>query len=466
MVKTLFDNIAIRTRLGFLIAFLLLILSYILTFISTQKVIDQANRVNQTNRVIHDLDKVLGYVVQGESSFRGYLITEDPVLLQYYERNTLLIDSILKVLRVKVKDNDEQIANLDQLRNLVNERISWIQDFNDKYSPKEVEIPLLRADLKNGIKTNEAIERQVIKMQLVESNVWQTRGKEVSEYTGLIKVFNTISIILAILFTLFSLIVYNKENRAKKEETKKAREFRKQLENRIEELADLNKELIDLRSLEKYAVTGRIARTIAHEVRNPLTNINLSIEQLRSEVAETENTELFFKMIIRNSERINNLVSDLLNSTRVTELNFEKVSVNDILDESLEMALDRIELKQIKVIKDYEQEICAISADVQKLKVAFLNIVVNAIEAMDTYGILTLKTFTEKDKCVVKIMDNGIGMSKEQLDKLFEPYFTTKEKGNGLGLANSQNIILGHNGTISVESTPGEGSSFTISLDF
>lgn len=278
--------------------------------------------------------------------------------------------------------------------------------------------------------------------------------------------FNTISIILAILFTLFSLIVYNKENKAKKEETNKAREFRKQLETRIQELADLNKELIDLRSLEKYAATGRIARTIAHEVRNPLTNINLSIEQLKTEVPETETTELFFKMIVRNSERINNLVSDLLNSTRVTELKFADVNVNDIVNESLAMALDRIELKQIKVVKDFEMDMCTIPVDVQKIQLAFLNIIVNAIEAMESQGILTIKTANEKEKCVVRISDNGIGMNKAEMDKLFEPYFTTKEKGNGLGLANSQNIILGHNGTISAISEPGVGTTFTVILKF
>ena len=466
MVKILFDKIAIRTRLGFLIAFFLLILSYFLTYISTQKVIDQANRVNQTNKVIHDLDKVLSYVVHGESSFRGYLITQDSLLHKNYERNTLLVDSTLKLIREKLSDNKEQVANLDQLENLVRNKVVWMNNFHDRFTPSQVETSAFRDELKNGIRTTEEIENQVIKMQLVESGIWQQRGKEVSEYTGLIKVFNTISIILAILFTLFSLLVYNNENKAKREETKKARDFRKLLETRINELAELNKELIDLRSLEKYAVTGRIARTIAHEVRNPLTNINLSIEQLKTEVPETDTTDLFFKMIVRNSERINNLVSDLLNATRVTELKFVDVSVNEILDESLDMALDRIELKQIKVVKEYEESMCSISADVQKIKIAFLNIIVNAIEAMETKGELNIRTNTEKDKCVVKISDNGVGMSREQVDKLFEPYFTTKEKGNGLGLANTQNIILGHNGSIYGESTPGVGTTFTITLNF
>lgn len=465
MVKIFLDKIASRTRLGFLIAFFLLILSYFLTFLSTQKVINQANRVNQTNRIIHDLDRVLNYVIHGESAYKGYLLTKDSVLLKKYESNTSLADSTLKVLKIKVIDNKEQVANLNELIRLVEENIVRMKEFQTNAS-SNLDTPSARIELRNRGRAVENIENQIVKMQLVESNIWQTRGQEVSEYTGLIKIFNTISIILAILFTLFSLVVYNKENKAKMEEASKAKDFRKQLETRIHELADLNKELIDLRSLEKYAVTGRIARTIAHEVRNPLTNINLSIEQLKTEVPETETTEMFFSMIVRNSERINNLVSDLLNSTRVTELKFVDVSVKDILNESLKTALDRIDLKQIKVVKDYEKQMCKVSADIQKLQLAFLNIIVNAIEAMENRGILTIKTSTEKEKCVVRISDNGIGMNKEELDKLFEPYFTTKEKGNGLGLANSQNIILGHNGTISAISEPGIGTTFTIILNF
>jgi signal transduction histidine kinase len=310
------------------------------------------------------------------------------------------------------------------------------------------------------------IENHVYKMQQEERDLWSERSQEVSKYSNLVKMFNVISIIIAILLTLYSIVVFNKENKAKKEEAEKAKSFRKQLEKRVEQLADLNKELIELRSLEKYAVTGRIARTIAHEVRNPLTNINLSIEQLRSEVPETETTNLFFDMVVRNSERINHLVSDLLNTTRVADLKFVRTSINKVLDGSINFASDRIELKQIKVIKNYDPEICDVFVDIQKIEVAFLNIIVNAIEAMEDNGVLKVSTESKNNKCVVKISDNGKGMTRAQMGRLFEPYSTTKEKGNGLGLANSQNIILGHNGSISAESEPGVGTTFTISFNF
>jgi len=160
------------------------------------------------------------------------------------------------------------------------------------------------------------------------------------------------------------------------------------------------------------------------------------------------------------------LISDLLNSTRISELKYIESSINDVLDSSFEFASDRIELKQIKVIKDYGKDICPILVDQEKIKIAFLNIIVNAIEAMDDHGTLHLSTETRNNRCVAKISDNGRGLAKEDVARLFEPYFTTKEKGTGLGLTNTQNIILAHNGSISVESELGKGTTFTISFDF
>ncbi|HSV10859.1 MAG TPA: ATP-binding protein, partial [Hanamia sp.] len=160
----------------------------------------------------------------------------------------------------------------------------------------------------------------------------------------------------------------------------------------------------------------------------------------------------------------NQLVSDLLNSTRVAELTFAEASINKILDATIELARDRIELNQIKVIKNYDAKLCPISVDIEKIKIAFLNIIVNAVEAMDQNGILKIYSENQDGHCLVRISDNGRGMTKSELDRLFEPYFTTKQKGNGLGLANSQNIILGHKGNITAESEYGKGTTFTITF--
>ena len=226
-------------------------------------------------------------------------------------------------------------------------------------------------------------------------------------------------------------------------------------------------ELKELKDMEKFTSTGRIARTIAHEVRNPLTNILLATEQLREMENKNDESPVLLELINRNAARINQLVSDLLNATRFTHLDFSKADVSQLMEETLEMAKDRIELNQVTVEKSYlTGETCELSVDKEKIKVALLNIIVNAIEAMEKgKGLLQLKTRKQDNKCIIEIRDNGKGMDEEVKQKLFEPYFTSKLKGNGLGLTNTQNIILNHNGKISVFSKPGEGTLFLIALD-
>jgi signal transduction histidine kinase len=130
------------------------------------------------------------------------------------------------------------------------------------------------------------------------------------------------------------------------------------------------------------------------------------------------------------------------------------------------MAKDRIDLSHIKVEKFYADDMCDVSVDAEKIKFAFLNIIVNAIEAMErSKGILQLKTRNVNSKCIIEIRDNGMGMDEDTLQKLFEPYFTGKPKGNGLGLTNTQNIILNHNGSVKVQSRMGQGTAFFIVLD-
>src|SRR6185503_938744 len=163
--------------------------------------------------------------------------------------------------------------------------------------------------------------------------------------------------------------------------------------------------------------------------------------------------------------RINQLVSDLLNATKIIELHIKTVNINKILDETLAMAADRIDLSKIKVEKNYFSGDCDVDVDEQKIKVAFLNIIVNGIESMEkNKGVLKLRTKKDGDKCVIEIEDNGSGMDDDTQQKLFDPYFTNKSNGNGLGLTNTQNIIMSHRGKIAVHSKQGQGSLFKIIL--
>ncbi|MEO8861272.1 MAG: CHASE3 domain-containing protein [Ginsengibacter sp.] len=465
MMKNFVDKIADRTRWGYLGAFIVLLISYIISFVSTQNLMKQSRLVNHSNEVIHGLDNIVGFVTQSESAARGYIVTNEKSMLVKYNKSMENADSALQTLQQLTKDNPDQQKRLDSLKVLIHNKFLWLENKISIFDSTHTITPGILSARNEGVNKMNRVENYVVETQNVERKLWRERNTRLTRYSYVIRIFTIISLIVAILLTIYSIIVFNKENKAKLEADEKAAGYRKQLEMRVDELAALNVELVELRNIEKFAATGRISRTIAHEVRNPLTNINLAAEQLKNEVDENEDSTLLFDMITRNSNRINQLISDLLNSTRVSELSFRNVSINDVIDSSLEFAYDRIELKQIKVEKDYENDICPISVDDQKIKIAFLNIIVNAIEAMDDGGILHISTHSHKNRCVAKITDNGKGMTKEDVGRLFEPYFTTKEKGTGLGLTNTQNIILAHNANINVESEVGKGTSFVISFN-
>lgn len=236
--------------------------------------------------------------------------------------------------------------------------------------------------------------------------------------------------------------------------------------------AGIQRQLVEkeqyMRNSEKFAVTGRVAQVIAHEIRNPLTNVKLALQQLEDEISNpNESVKSFIQLIDRNCNRINQLITNLLDSTKFSELKFEDVSINDILDETIELAIDRIELKHIQIVKQYDPAICDVFVDREKIKIALLNIIINAIEEVsESRGIITFKTEGKEEKCIVTIHDNGNGIDPEIENRIFEPYFSKKQKGIGLGLTNTQNIILNHKGTIKVQSQTGKGTTFTITFDF
>jgi PAS domain S-box-containing protein len=213
----------------------------------------------------------------------------------------------------------------------------------------------------------------------------------------------------------------------------------------------------------KAASTARLVRTLAHEVRNPLTNINLSLDQIEPEL-DNEDQKLFAEIIRRNSRRINTLISELLNSFKQQEAVLSPASIHELLDETLGEAADRISLKKITLQKEYGED-CMLTLDKSNIKIAFLNLIINAIEAMEEEkGILTVVTQAAGKSFLVEIRDNGLGISPENLNRLFEPYFTSKANGLGLGLAATLTILQSHRATVEVESEMGEGTVFTVTF--
>ncbi len=471
-MKTAIKKFAIdlRIRVGYGTAFFLLLSSYLLTLYANSELLKQARLVDHSDKVINGVEALASSLKDGETGFRGYLLLGDRHFLAPYLDSKTRTDSVYSVLLRETAVDQIEHSELATLKRLIDKKYELMAQGITLFDHQSLPLSdTLRIREFFGMELMNHIRSSVQQVQLTEQGQLADRLEEMTTRYRTLNNVILMSLGLAILMALFGYYTYAHENKARRIADERVSDFQKQLQERIEDLDKANKELIQMRSIEKFAATGRIARTIAHEVRNPLTNINLAVEQLQSELinAKAESADQLLEMITRNSARINLLITDLLNSTKFTELVYKRVSVNQLLDETLEGAMDRIHLKNISVVKNYSDGICDIAVDVQRIKIAFLNLIVNAVEAMeDGGGILQLSTFSKDDKCVVTIADNGPGIDEESVSRIFEPYFTSKSKGTGLGLTNTQNIILNHNGHISLESKKGKGTTFTIQLNF
>ena len=231
----------------------------------------------------------------------------------------------------------------------------------------------------------------------------------------------------------------------------------------VHDITNLKKAEKATLQVEKLAAAGRLVRTLAHEVRNPLNNINLSVEHLREEAVE-ENDSTYLEIIQRNSNRIGALITELLNSSRPAEMKMESHVLQSIMDESVLDAIDRLTLQRIKLEIKYPDVPVMVTVDKEKLKLAFSNILINAKEAINhKQGRISVVIHHDPDPSIV-ISDNGCGISEENISRLFEPYFTSKRNGMGLGLASTLNIIQSNKGAIDVKSTLNVGTSFIITF--
>jgi PAS domain S-box-containing protein len=232
----------------------------------------------------------------------------------------------------------------------------------------------------------------------------------------------------------------------------------------LHDITNIKKAQMATFQAEKMAANERLIRMLTHEIRNPLNNIILSSEQLISG-NEDEVQKEFLGIIHRNSHRINQIISELLNLASPAELNFEPHSLQEIMDESLSRASDRINLHKITVEKKYPDSDMPVLADRNKLIIALTNILINAIEAMETNkGLLQIALDVQDDSYAISIRDNGRGLPKEFLPKLFDPFFTLKKNGMGLGLTASYSIFQSHKASMQVDSKEDEGTHFIISF--
>ena len=226
-----------------------------------------------------------------------------------------------------------------------------------------------------------------------------------------------------------------------------------------------------LHQAEKGAVVGRLAAAIAHEIRNPLNYINLTLDHLRTAFApeDPEKREKFQKLtgqLKTEVARINRHVTDFLKFTRPSKLELQTVDIHHEAEDALRLVEGRAEECGIKTEITQDGQLPTIMADRDALRSVFTNLVINAVEAINGEGgNVSVALSNADDKSVkVEVTDTGSGIAAEDIAKIFEPYFSTKETGTGLGLAIVKKAIDDHGGTISVTSKEGSGTTFTVIL--
>ncbi|MEO0334622.1 MAG: ATP-binding protein, partial [Bacteroidota bacterium] len=233
----------------------------------------------------------------------------------------------------------------------------------------------------------------------------------------------------------------------------------------IADISEKKKVQQELIRLEKMMMTANIARSIAHEVRNPLTNINLSLEQFSAEITDRDDLTVYLDIIRRNTQRINELITAMLNSSKPSQLSLEQRSLNEVVEKALEITADRAKLQEVEIQRQLDAKLPALLLDRDKLVMALLNVVNNAIEAVEPgAGRILLMTWQDNDNEYIGIEDNGKGIAEDDMGKLFDAFHTGKRGGMGLGLTSTQNIINSHQAKISVSSEEEVGTSFTITF--
>ena len=225
-----------------------------------------------------------------------------------------------------------------------------------------------------------------------------------------------------------------------------------------------------LKEAEKSAVVGRLGSAIAHEIRNPLNYINLTLDHLRAKFKPEDDTkkETFEKLTSQlKSEvaRINQQITDFLSYSRPPKLQLDSINIHKVVEDSLRIVEAQAAEQNIELNLTEEVNLPNTSGDPEFLRSVFNNLFINAVQAMGTDGgKLDVNVSAEKTCVRIDIEDTGSGILPENVEKIFEPYFSTKETGTGLGLAIVKKVIDDHNGEIEVESEKGKGTHFTVKL--
>mgnify|MGYP000131934622 CR=1 FL=1 len=238
---------------------------------------------------------------------------------------------------------------------------------------------------------------------------------------------------------------------------------------RFEDVTERKNKEARLRRAESLASLTTLAAGVAHEIKNPLGSIGIHIQLIQKEIAslnnpERERLENYIDVVNEEVSRLNKIVVDFLFAVRPMNVELEDQDINSVLEELLEFVRHELEENDVELEADLQPELPKVQLDDKYLKQAVMNLVKNGLAAMPDGGRLRVKTRCHADTVELIIEDNGEGMSDEVREKIFEPYFTTKDFGSGIGLTLVYKVMKEHKGEINVYSEEGKGSRFVLSF--
>lgn len=265
----------------------------------------------------------------------------------------------------------------------------------------------------------------------------------------------------------YSKVVLSPEDQAGSDEVvtliRKFNDMEEQLSQREQELQKKNKELFQSK---KLAAIGTLASGVAHELNNPLNNIYLSTQILAREMGDAcpSDVKEVVTDIRSQTLRVKGIVSDLLEFARGRKPEMKEVDLRDLIAKAYKHVGNLMNAEQVTFKLDSDQERVVVAGDPEQIERVFINLFTNAVDAMAGRGDLAVKLSDGAEEVEIRVSDTGTGMSAETVEKIFEPFYTTKDKGTGLGLAIVFKIINKHNGRINIKSEPGKGTTFIVSL--
>ncbi|HOL05154.1 MAG TPA: PAS domain S-box protein [Syntrophorhabdaceae bacterium] len=221
-----------------------------------------------------------------------------------------------------------------------------------------------------------------------------------------------------------------------------------------------------IRESERLAHVGKLTTSLAHEIRNPLSSVKMNIQIITKKTDFDGNDKRRMEIIIQELSRLERILDEMLDFAKPIKLNLAMVSVNQIIDSCLDVLDVKIREKSIEIKKRYSKSIPSISMDYERMEQAIINIFLNSIEALPKKGLIEIETKMDSRGKNIKINigDNGPGISQENLPYIFDPFFSIKKKGTGLGLTNVKRIVEAHGGSVEVGLRRPKGVVFTITM--